>query len=484
MTIKAKVTMKLERDYADAAFQDWTPQQLSSFYSRHRATLHGQAKRLLNDGSLAEEVVQEAFLYLMTSLPELESELAVIRFLKWKVKVLSIDVLRSGRVEALSLEEIGQITDARPEPSEFLLRADDAAIIALAMSRLDPRHQRVLIETTLKEAKFDALAEEMGLTQNAFRQLLLRARRKFKEALTEEAYAAGLSVSEILSNGIRSALAKFSGQLSSVLLIGTLLASAASLITKFGLGDESSVAIRESIMAVDSFGGPQRDPKVMNETPVKLEDSNPSEALSLDTAVGKSFETAQVSAPLSSKYNFSLTLDEALEIPIRDPIIQDYLPDGPSKTPELVVDAYFWASDLLSELASASEYTATSVFLGTDAQSIEVQIGHSTTLKFMVSNAENPGLMGIWLEESNHAQSLIAVPTLVYHELRENFGGPQRLQIVISGFAVGNLFAASGTSILEDAHFSEVAIQIEMDLTWEDGQTIQSPVDLRFLPRT
>ena len=88
-----------------AVLKDWTAKDFASIYVRFRPHLERHARRFLQNPSQVEEVVQDAFLYLMTTLPELDSELGVLRFLKWKTRLLALDVIRANsKAHVSSLE--------------------------------------------------------------------------------------------------------------------------------------------------------------------------------------------------------------------------------------------------------------------------------------------------------------------------------------------------------------------------------------------
>ena len=90
-----------------AVLRDWTAKDFASIYVRFRPHLERHARRFLVNPSQVEEVVQDAFLYLMTSLPELDSELGVLKFLKWKVRLLCLDIIRvSSRVNQTPLDDL------------------------------------------------------------------------------------------------------------------------------------------------------------------------------------------------------------------------------------------------------------------------------------------------------------------------------------------------------------------------------------------
>lgn len=191
-----------------AVLKDWTAADFASIYVRFRPHLERHARRFLQNPSQVEEVVQDAFLYLMTTLPELDSELGVLKFLKWKVRLLSLDVIRlNSRATIAPLDDQPEMAADMPELSRDLERADDAAIVALALAKLQPRHREVLIASIYEEKSTEVVASQMGLSENATRQLLFRARSSFRKALIGEADTAGLSVGQILSLAARKAAA-------------------------------------------------------------------------------------------------------------------------------------------------------------------------------------------------------------------------------------------------------------------------------------
>jgi len=189
--------------------KDWSAQDFANIYVRFRPHLISHARKFLRDETQAEEVVQDAFLYLMTALPELDSELGVLRFLKWKTKMLCLDIIRASNSglnnNLVSLPE--DIPD-ETQPLDSLERADDAAIIHLALSKLNPRHREALIATMYEEKSHEEVAHQLGIGENAVRQLLYRARASFRTALIGEASVKGKSLSDILVVAARKAGSK------------------------------------------------------------------------------------------------------------------------------------------------------------------------------------------------------------------------------------------------------------------------------------
>jgi RNA polymerase sigma-70 factor (ECF subfamily) len=142
----------------------------------------------------------------MVSLPELDSEIGVLRFLKWKTRLLALDVIRaSGRAYINSIDDVQEPASDDPEISSSLEQQDDAAVVRLALSKLNPRHREVLIASMYEEKSTEQIAAQVGLSENATRQLIFRARAAFKKALIGDVDTTGMSAAAILSVAARKA---------------------------------------------------------------------------------------------------------------------------------------------------------------------------------------------------------------------------------------------------------------------------------------
>jgi RNA polymerase sigma-70 factor (ECF subfamily) len=195
-----------ERAGKPVKLAEWSAQDFSSIYLRFRPHLERHARRFLNNPSQVDEVVQDAFLYLMVSLPELDSEIGVLRFLKWKTRLLALDVIRaSGRAYINSIDDVAEPASDDPEVSSSLEQQDDAAVVKLALSKLNPRHREVLIASMYEEKSTEQIAAQVGLSENATRQLIFRARAAFKKALIGDVDTTGMSAAAILSVAARKA---------------------------------------------------------------------------------------------------------------------------------------------------------------------------------------------------------------------------------------------------------------------------------------
>ena len=212
--------------------KNWDVEDFSLFFLENRDDLFKFARSLVSDVNLAEELVQDATLYVMTSLPELDSREGLIKFLKWKIRNLSVDYFRSqARKRESGLDEVENSIIVGSELDSELERAEDLAVIRNALSKISPRQREILLETSLGDKTREEIAVEQGLSDNAARQLLWRARHAFKLALVGEAQIAGKSAGEILSIAARKTSAEARKLAAGASVFALLLAGSMTLLS-------------------------------------------------------------------------------------------------------------------------------------------------------------------------------------------------------------------------------------------------------------
>ncbi|MGW7262245.1 RNA polymerase sigma-70 factor [Streptomyces sp. NPDC054842] len=144
-----------------------------------RPLLFSIAYRILGSVSEAEDAVQETWLRFDGSATQVTS---VKAFLSATVTRISIDVLRSARVRRE--EYVGPwfpeplLSDPYQDPARSAELADSVSMAALLLlERLSPLERSVFVLRDVFGFGFDEVAEAVGRSEPACRQLLVRARR-------------------------------------------------------------------------------------------------------------------------------------------------------------------------------------------------------------------------------------------------------------------------------------------------------------------
>ncbi|MEU2725168.1 RNA polymerase sigma-70 factor [Streptomyces smyrnaeus] len=147
-----------------------------------RPLLFSIAYRILGSVSEAEDVVQETWLRFDGSATRPTSTKS---FLSATVTRLSIDVLRSARVRRE--EYVGPwfpeplLSDPYEDPARAAELADSVSMAALLLlERLSPLERSVFVLREVFGFGFDEVAEAVGRSEAACRQLLVRARQHMR----------------------------------------------------------------------------------------------------------------------------------------------------------------------------------------------------------------------------------------------------------------------------------------------------------------
>lgn len=286
----------------DGNLKHWTAEDFASIYTRFRPHLERHAKRYLSNPVQAEEVVQDAFLYLMTTLPELDTELGVLKFLKWKIKLLSLDVLRASSTRReTSVSENFEFESNDAPPSEEIERAEDSAIIRMALAKLNPRHREALIASIYEEKSSEQVAAQLGLNENATRQLIFRARAAFKKALVGEVDTQGMSAGEVLSVATKKAAADTKRNAGVIGSFVVLVAIGIGIIPQLVASDNQVIAegpvVSESTPEVSTPELSTPEDSTIDQSPADAEEaaSEPSPAESNSDEPNNSDQTTAVS---------------------------------------------------------------------------------------------------------------------------------------------------------------------------------------------
>lgn len=183
-TVLVVMTLTDSETGADAA----AAEQVSQVWEQHRRYLVGLAFRMLGDIGEAEDTVQEAFVRLMATnvadIADARGWLTVV------TSRLCLDQIRSSRRRLQQPYDLGAIESRLPGAgSSFVdpverVTLDDSVRLALSvmLDRLTPAERVVFVLHDIFQTPFDTVADTVGRTAQACRQLARRARVKIDDA--------------------------------------------------------------------------------------------------------------------------------------------------------------------------------------------------------------------------------------------------------------------------------------------------------------
>lgn len=454
-----------------AVLKDWSAADFASIYVRFRPHLERHAKRFLVNPSQVEEVVQDAFLYLMTTLPELDSELGVLKFLKWKTRLLALDVIRANsRASFAPIDEQPEIPALDEEVGIDLERADDAAIVALALAKLQPRHREALIATLYEEKESEIVAAQMGLNENAFRQLLFRARSAFKKALVGEAETAGLRVSEILSIAARKAAKESGKYISAAGAFLLVLAISVGVLPNLSQPAQEQIAAQvpavtaepaeESSPSAPAVPAAPSAPEISVEAPVEARDDEEANSpLITETVLDDSFSNEFVSAAL-----FSSVPDESQE----------------EDSERLFLEASLLEVLDTSAIASLTKSSKGQVISSTQGL-LTLSNGSGLTANIAYDLASTQGIQHTWFTLEVEGLEFAAVPQLWIAEKLEQADGSVLLSFLATDLLVGDVTGNFGYIASDTSAVATGAVRVNVQVD-SSGNVLMS--NLTLTPRS
>ncbi len=145
-------------------------------FNRLRHKLHRAATVLLNDEAEAEDAVQDAFCNLWnTRMPHTSAEARNRLFVV--VRNICINKLKSRR-NKINIDEIELSVDD-------IDTGDAERLRAIALAALTPLQRRIFELAVADDMDYPEIATELGLTVEAVRMNMSRARKKIKDTFTD-----------------------------------------------------------------------------------------------------------------------------------------------------------------------------------------------------------------------------------------------------------------------------------------------------------
>lgn len=207
---------QVARDTVGAPTQ-WTTAELAAVYTAHARALTTRAMRYVQDRQTAEDIVQEAFIKLILAAPELNDSEHLLAYLQKTVTNLAFNIRRdSGRKPLIIAADLDHselesfLPDHHDPFAEDLNRADDAAIVREAISRLTEADRMIILAVDVAERSISALASEYGMKEASIHNAISRARRNLRIILEQWVLddVSGLTAAQLLSRTYRKAAEK------------------------------------------------------------------------------------------------------------------------------------------------------------------------------------------------------------------------------------------------------------------------------------
>ncbi len=151
--------------------------------------------RVGRDPALAEDVVQETFAAALDRIDDFDPERGPLKSWLYSLsRNIARDQLRGHRRSAelaamwdridRSLAQIFESLDREPLADEVIALAETRDMVNITIAHLPERYRDVLERKYIQGSSLAALADELGMSNEAAKSLLARARRAFRETFS------------------------------------------------------------------------------------------------------------------------------------------------------------------------------------------------------------------------------------------------------------------------------------------------------------
>ncbi|PZM62151.1 RNA polymerase sigma factor [Paenibacillus dendritiformis] len=167
-------------------FQQLDHQSQKLTYQSYRKFIYHDIYFLLRNHELTEDVIQESFLKVIASSPKSQNPVKIKAWLKQISRNTAFDYLRKNKkyqslsnLESMDEEELfaSAAETAVADQVEEQIRDE---MLHEALNQLNARYRNVLFRYYVEDKSHRELARELGISEQASAQLLVRARKKLR----------------------------------------------------------------------------------------------------------------------------------------------------------------------------------------------------------------------------------------------------------------------------------------------------------------
>jgi len=348
----------------------------------------------------------------------------------------------------------------------------------LALAKLQPRHREALIATLYEEKSAEVVSSQMGLSENAFRQLLFRSRSAFKKALIGEAATAGLSMSEVLSIAARKAAAE-SGKLASV--AGAFLLV---LALSFGVIPNLTSSVSEETVSLPQVA-PAENQGNNPSSPVPAEGNSESVRNTLDEP--QPVDAENLPGPITGETLISETQIPSEGEPVQanqDAVSAETVSQAAESQLEESAARVLAASNLRQAMGAASAVKLASFDSGASLMndygprgSLKIDTGSGLAGSIEYDLYSETGIDRAWFTITVDGQEFISAPKVAFAQKTLNQNGTTTLSYIATDLLIGDKSGDYDFIAMNDTVVSRSALRATLVFDSE-GSIIDSSISL------
>jgi RNA polymerase sigma-70 factor (ECF subfamily) len=171
-----------EQQIVEEAQRD--PARFADLYDRHFDRVYAFIVRRVRDRHVAEDLTSEVFHHALAHLPKFEWRGAP--FGAWLMRIAANSVADHWKARAQSQEKSEELARENREPAPNEVEAaDESAQLFRHVRRLPAEQRLVIVGRFVKEKSIREIAQELGKSEGAVKQLQLRALETLRKRMGE-----------------------------------------------------------------------------------------------------------------------------------------------------------------------------------------------------------------------------------------------------------------------------------------------------------
>jgi RNA polymerase sigma-70 factor (ECF subfamily) len=141
---------------------------------RHQSFAWSIAFRFIQNREIAEDLVQDAFLKLLTAAPNYRPTATFRTYFSCILSRLCLDHL--GKKRPIPCDELPDMEDPTPHPDRQLIIEEETVALKAAIALLPPNQRLAIILRYYENYNYREIAEALETTEKAVERLLARGR--------------------------------------------------------------------------------------------------------------------------------------------------------------------------------------------------------------------------------------------------------------------------------------------------------------------
>ena len=156
---------------------------MQALFARHQVRIYRFVLRLVNNPTLAEDLISEVFLDVWRQAGTFEARSSVSTWLLAIARFKALSALRRRPEQELDEEKTAAIEDPADNPEVAMQKKDKSEILRKCLTTLSPEHREIVDLVYYHERSVEEVAQIVGIPENTVKTRMFYARKKLAKML-------------------------------------------------------------------------------------------------------------------------------------------------------------------------------------------------------------------------------------------------------------------------------------------------------------